>query len=364
VNQGLVFELLFQLPEYHDLLIRYEPLAAGVHNPGLIGAFYARLAQCETEFGYYDQAIQTSSKAADLCETSGNAEDAANAYLVLAWSHFLMGNFERALEVKDDIIRAADQGFNSLAYVRGLSCVSLAYSILGRWNEATEEGRKALRAAEELSDNSMISFAAFSISDMYLRRRDLDRAIEYCQLSVQTSQTPANEAWAKGYLAAAWILSGEPDKAIEVLEMLVEICRASRFVMGEVGFLPNLGEAYRLAGEFGKAKQTLEEGLELAGRLGAKYNLAEAHRVLGEVALETDPTQAIPHFEKSISLFQQCKAQSDLALAYSGMGRYHKQQGDTEHAREYLTKALEIFERLGTLIEPDKVRKELAELPQ
>jgi hypothetical protein len=32
-------------------------------------------------------------------------------------------------------------------------------------------------------------------------------------------------------------------------------------------------------------------------------------------------------------------------------------------AREYLTKALEIIERLGTLIEPDKVRKELAELP-
>ena len=32
-------------------------------------------------------------------------------------------------------------------------------------------------------------------------------------------------------------------------------------------------------------------------------------------------------------------------------------------ARRYLTQALEIFERLGTLIEPEKVRKELAELP-
>ena len=46
------------------------------------------------------------------------------------------------------------------------------------------------------------------------------------------------------------------------------------------------------------------------------------------------------------------------------MGRYHKKQGNTEQARDYLTKALEIFERLGTLIEPDKVREELAELPQ
>jgi len=36
----------------------------------------------------------------------------------------------------------------------------------------------------------------------------------------------------------------------------------------------------------------------------------------------------------------------------------------TAEARRYLTDALEIFERLGTLLEPDKVRKELAELPQ
>ena len=37
---------------------------------------------------------------------------------------------------------------------------------------------------------------------------------------------------------------------------------------------------------------------------------------------------------------------------------------DECHASQYLTKALEVFERLGNLIEPDKLRKELADLPQ
>ena len=58
------------------------------------------------------------------------------------------------------------------------------------------------------------------------------------------------------------------------------------------------------------------------------------------------------------------KAENHLALAYAGYGQLHKQRGNMPRAREYLTKALEIFERLGTLVEPDKVRKELAELPQ
>lgn len=69
------------------------------------------------------------------------------------------------------------------------------------------------------------------------------------------------------------------------------------------------------------------------------------------------------HFEKSISILQEIKGENELALAYSGYGRFHKQQGNTKQAREYLTNALGIFERLGTLIEPDKVRQELAELP-
>lgn len=71
----------------------------------------------------------------------------------------------------------------------------------------------------------------------------------------------------------------------------------------------------------------------------------------------------VSFFEQAILIFQEIKAENELALAYSGMGRYHKKQGNTEQAREYLTKALEIFERLGTLIEPDKVREELADLP-
>jgi hypothetical protein len=32
-------------------------------------------------------------------------------------------------------------------------------------------------------------------------------------------------------------------------------------------------------------------------------------------------------------------------------------------ARKYLTKALEMLERLGTLVEPEKIRKELKVLP-
>jgi tetratricopeptide (TPR) repeat protein len=130
-----------------------------------------------------------------------------------------------------------------------------------------------------------------------------------------------------------------------------------------------LGEGYWLAGESDKAGQTLAELLELANRCGAKFYLGSAHRLLGEIALTTNPTQvaaplAAPHFEQSIAILQQIHAENELALAYTGYGRLHQRQGHAEQAWEYLTRALEIFERLGTLGEPAKVRQALAALPR
>ena len=65
----------------------------------------------------------------------------------------------------------------------------------------------------------------------------------------------------------------------------------SAHVPAEILQLLFLGEGYWLAGESDKARQTLEELLELANRCGAKFYLGSAHRLLGEIALTTDPIQ-------------------------------------------------------------------------
>ena len=97
MNQSIVFLFLIEIPEYYDLLTRYESMASRVGDPGLLGAFYARLGQCEWLFGKIDQAIETVTKAAELCEAAGNAEEAGYAYYVLAWS-----NLHRAERVNEN----------------------------------------------------------------------------------------------------------------------------------------------------------------------------------------------------------------------------------------------------------------------
>jgi tetratricopeptide (TPR) repeat protein len=242
-----------------------------------------------------------------------------------------------------------------------------AYTFSGRWDEGIEEGREAMRLAEEFSDNSLISFTASVISLAYYREGNLDRGLKYGELAVEKAPTPTDKLLAQGMLAWAWFRSGELQRGIETLEAVVSIFRSAGATMYEIMFSPILGEGYWLAGEYDKARQTVEEALGLAEQCEFKSSIGSAHYLLGEIALKTNPAQAGepqagPCFEKAVAVFQETKAENSLAVACAGYGRFHKQQGDMAQAREYLNRALEIFERLGTLIEPDKVREELSGL--
>jgi class 3 adenylate cyclase/tetratricopeptide (TPR) repeat protein len=364
VNQANVFFLLLKIPEYYDLLTRYEPMARGLGNPELLGALYARMGHCEWSFGHFDQAIKTLTKAAELCEAAGNAEDAGHAYSHLELSHLYRGDLDRVLALKEDLLRTMEQRFNLLWCVRGLCAASRACICLGRWDEAVEEAQKALKVAEEFSDKSLVVFANWTLSLAYTWKGDFGRAVEYGELAWQKAVTPAEKAWAQRGLGWALCRAGELNRGIELLGAALTIVRPSHHMPTEIPTTCILGEGYWLAGEDDKARQTLEEGLEIAERCGARYYVGFAQRLLGEIALKTNPAQAASHFEKSITIFREIKAENELALTYGGYGRLHKQKGQIAKAREYLTKALEIFERLGTLIEPDKVRKELADLAE
>jgi tetratricopeptide (TPR) repeat protein len=257
-----------------------------------------------------------------------------------------------------------EQRFNPFVYVQALSGASRACSYLGRWDEAVEEAQRALSVAEEFSDNSGISFATYNLSMAYTSKGDMARAVENGELAVQKAPTPGNKAWAQIFLGWALCRAGQTNRGVELLTAILPIFRAGRFMPSVIPLVCYLGEGYCLAGEDDKARQMLEEALEIAERCPARYYAGFAQRLLGEIALKTNPTQAAPHFEKSIAVLQEIKAENELALAYAGYGRLHKRQGQIAQARKYLTKALEIFERLGTLIEPDKARNELAELPK
>jgi class 3 adenylate cyclase/tetratricopeptide (TPR) repeat protein len=361
MNQLLVMFLLFKYPEYHDLLTRFEPTAISLQEEGLLGGYYARLGTCEWGYGNFDLALQLDAKAAELCETGGNLEDEAYAYGQMQWCHLYKGNYEHIFQLKKRVLQILQKKFNLRTYSWAMQASAIALGFLGRWKEAEAEGHQLLKIAEQFSDDSVASMAAWGLSMTYNSKRDAVRAVEYGEMAVRKATTPGDKVWGECHLAWAWCRAGKIQKGVELLAIYAPLQRAVRFFPGE-HFTVCLGEGYFLAGEYDKASRIMAEILEIAQVRGLKWYIGEAHRILGEIALKTLPDQAASHFDRSIAMFGEINAENEMALSYAGYGRYHRQTGHLAKAREFLTRALEIFERLGTLVEPQKVKKELADL--
>ena len=367
VNQWAAFLLLFKQPEYYDLLTRYEPMAVGLGDPGILGAFYACLGSIQWWFGFLSQSVPTLAEAARLCEEIGDAKRAGNVINSLQWCHFWMGDFDQVIALKEDALRLLDIAFNSRTYVMSMSATSMAYSQMGQWEEAKKDGQQGLKVAEEYSNNSLASFAAFALALANILENNPRQALDFAESAVQKAPTIGDRVFSQCGLSWALCRSGEALKAIELGTELISMFQAVRFVPGEIWETVIVAEGLLLAGEHEKATETIKKALELAKRCEMKFFIGWACRLQGEIALKTNPAQAgeplaAPHFEQSIAMFREIKAENELALAYADYGRLYKQQGEIMQARKYLKQALEIFERLGTQIEPDKVRAKLAEL--
>jgi class 3 adenylate cyclase/tetratricopeptide (TPR) repeat protein len=368
VSAHPVFHALMRIPEHYEHMTRYGPLVERMDLPALTGGFYRCLAYNQYHFALYDLAFESAKRGLELSELGGDAEGVGHAVTVLQFSHLIRGDLERVTALKEEATGRLKNRLTNWYNLRSMRW-SLLYTLgacawLGRWSDAVKYGKEVLELGQLYSDNTFLSAGASQLAMVYAFKGELDRAIEFGEVGVERAITPWDKTVSQAILAWVMCRAGEWEGNAERLAEIFEHFRKVPMLSWLVAYGHMPVEGYLLAGQYDRARQTAQESVELAARCGAKWPLATHHRLLGDIAMKTDENDAAPHFEKAIPIFQEIKAENGLALAYAGMGRYHKQQGNLEEARKYLTDGLEIFERLGTLIEPDKVRKELAELPE
>jgi tetratricopeptide (TPR) repeat protein len=333
---------------------------------GLYGILLARMGWCEWSFGDFERAVNTTRSAAALCQRFGDAEGAGQAYVHMQWSQMCTGDFAASLATRGDVLRMLEQQFNVRWHLFAYAAASLTNTWLGRWEEAMDAGLTALRQGEAQADDSVIAFAAWTLSTCLAARRDHAEAVKYGELALQKAPTPGDRAWSMATLACASMQTGDLAQSIEILEQTVRVLRDARFIWSEV-FAMRLGEAYVLAGQYARAEQTLLAVVEVAERCRMRLVLGVAHRLLADVALggsasSVTRAEAASHVERSIAILKEIGAQNELAMAYVSWGRLLALDARRDEARAALTDALETFERLGTFEEPARVREMLAAL--
>ncbi len=366
-QECIVHYLLFEVPAYVELATRYQEVADGIDDLGLRGLFSVKLGLCQWFLGRFVESLDTLLRAAELCEAGGNTSGAGQAYCILEWVHFSLGNFAEVDGWKEKALRAFERDYDPLYYMWARTGSAFAYVYQGSWSDAVEECKEALRAGQEHDDPGLICFSHFVLCYAYTGEGRYEEAQSNGELAVQKAPTLAETAWSKLVLAGAWCRTGQAERAIETLEALGPLYDATQMALGQIYNACYLGEAYCRTGRLKEASETLERAIEHAERIRFPFYLGAALRLRAEVARKVDFTgpgrlRASGYFEQAIGVLSEIGAENELALAQAGYARLCGESGDRDKARQYYLTALETLERLGSLAEPPVIRKALAEL--
>ncbi|HVO45453.1 MAG TPA: AAA family ATPase [Steroidobacteraceae bacterium] len=363
-RQAPVFMLQMKMVEYESLLRAAQAEAESLGDDALLGRFLACLGHCHWFSARYDEAVDVCLRAADLSERSGVWDGAAHGLMLVQWSHLYAGSFEKVVETEPHALRALQRAPHLRYRMWSLTASAWAYANMGRWSEAIERAERAMAEGNAVSDVSLVAFGAWIIGIGYVQKGELDEALHYGQLSVDKAPTPGDKAWGSNVLLWA-TLKRSPQDALEKLKPMWELFKTTGFkgIIAFCGVI--LSEAYLRTGQLPELQETAAAVRDLCQDCGQRFWEGAARRLLAEGLLlggSSENEEAGNELNASIRLLQQCSAEPELARAYECYGRLRERFGDIAGARDYLSRALEKYERLEMLIEPDSVRRKLATL--
>ena len=97
--------------------------------------------------------------------------------------------------------------------------------------------------------------------------------------------------------------------------------------------------------------------------VGYRHLEGVAHRVIGESLAASDGDAALVHLQRARRLLDETGARGELAKRFRRRGDAAGHRGDADAARALLSEAGKIFEALGTIDEPSRLRAALQSLP-
>ena len=245
---------------------------------------------------------------------------------------------------------------------RTLWHLNTAALYLGNWQQSLEYCRRALAHGRAVNDLRLQVAGLWRTGATHVFRGDPHEGFRWFEESLALSPAPFDDAMvrmARGYglVRAGDVATG----TAELAEALVWFER-SRLSFTRTMTALRLSEGQLMQGERPRARALLEEVRATSRQLGYGYFEGVAERLLGESFLPDDPARASGHVETAMRILREIGAQNELAKTLMSHAEIMRSRGECGQARQLLEQASEIFEAIGTLDEPARVRAALATL--
>jgi tetratricopeptide (TPR) repeat protein len=298
----------------------------------------------EASLEYYNEAVM-------LLKETGDKRGLARVYIymsdILIWS---LGKFEEGLTHLNEALRILENEPESPELANAyLSMAFCCFYCLGNLSEAVSLGRKALSLAEKLGDLEVKAWCY--ISRLFTELIDLQKAVKYVEEGSRIAmKNNYHEVVAEGYYWLPlhyYFVLGDFRRAMEYLEEGLEFARKVGLMTYSGSLMADRALLYAHAGDLQKAVDSAEEPMQTSKKTGdlnslwiALAALGEAYRVIGEW------DKAYEYYVQSLETAERMHVNWYRLYGNSALARLCYEKEEYGKAEEILQKQIEAIRKI------------------
>jgi class 3 adenylate cyclase/tetratricopeptide (TPR) repeat protein/ribosomal protein L40E len=315
-----------------------------------------------TSGGRPELAIEHCREAAKIAAASGLDELNALAQSGLTQVYMVAGRLRDAIEAGERALSIFEARGNRWMAARTLWHLTSVANCLGTWEASLGYCNRGLQHGIALDDLRFKVVGWTRTGSAHIQRGDAERGIRCCNEALALSPIPRDAAWARVVRGYGMIKAGCTNDGITELNGVLPWFESARMQWTHLIGSTWLAEGYLHQGNPAFARPLIENVLKKSRETGYLHYEGRACWLMSECIATEAPDAAEDYAETATLIFQRVGARNDLAKAMFTRSALRQRAGDVATARRLLGQACEIFQTLGTLDEPARVKAALSAL--
>jgi tetratricopeptide (TPR) repeat protein len=310
-------------------------------------AMFEDLARASMFSGEWDKAVFYYKKLLHNAEVN---RDRAGTSKYLAWIgavHKERSDLDEAMRFYERAERFAEASGDGNQLANCLYRMGDVLWCRGEWDGALDAYRKAINLA---ADRKFKGAANVGIGNVLVGRRDLAGAVKHYQEALALldgTDDYLDRARAYNNIGDVQLQLGEWDRAIECFRRGGELAEKGGWLNIRAFTQFNAADAHVSRGDYGKARELLDECLETLKLIDSKSGVAGASHIYAKLFRATkDYPAMVEKYAEAIELYRQAEVPFYEAQCSYELGEGYAQMGDDERARECFQEAARIYGQL------------------
>jgi class 3 adenylate cyclase/tetratricopeptide (TPR) repeat protein len=344
--------ILGEYGRHRALLGEAEALARACNDRARLGRVLAQIGQTHRITGDLDGAIAAGQQALALAAALGERPLQVEAAHRLGQVYEAIGDFGRAAALLRWNVEAGTRESGTPrteVQIQSQALLAQTLSAVGAFAEGRCHGEEALRLAMLTGRGAAPIVAHGSLGHLYLVQGDLEPAIRVLEQGLALCRASGERNWVRGIMARlgyAFALQGRLAEGRALLEEAISVSIRTDAVLGLAYRVTWLSEVCRLAGRGEEAWQHARQALDLARQRKQRGVEALALYQLGTVSAYANPpdaTLAEAHYQQALVLAEALGMRPLQAHCHLGLGKLYAKTGRRAEARVELSTAVELY---------------------